>query len=114
MVEAWRIRPILRFAVGLGERCNGQARERPIHRRSPMAEHDAKDLDPAGPGVPAPETRAQYRERLQHTDENLDEALAETFPASDPVSPFVPAVRSVNVATERRLRRLCANDLPRF
>ncbi len=29
--------------------------------------------------------------RQQHEDDNLDEALEETFPASDPVSPFVPA-----------------------
>ncbi len=27
----------------------------------------------------------------RHTDANQDEALEETFPASDPVSPFVPA-----------------------
>ena len=29
--------------------------------------------------------------RLRHENDNLDEALEETFPASDPVSPFVPA-----------------------
>jgi hypothetical protein len=33
---------------------------------------------------------AQERRR-QHENDNLDEALEETFPASDPVSPFVPA-----------------------
>lgn len=27
----------------------------------------------------------------RHHDDNHDEALEETFPASDPVSPFVPA-----------------------
>ncbi|MBS7455854.1 hypothetical protein [Coralloluteibacterium stylophorae] len=27
----------------------------------------------------------------EHCEENQDEALEETFPASDPVSPFVPA-----------------------
>lgn len=27
----------------------------------------------------------------EHTDRNQDEALEETFPASDPVSPFIPA-----------------------
>lgn len=33
------------------------------------------------------------RERSRrHRESNLDEALEETFPASDPVSPFVPAV----------------------
>lgn len=30
-------------------------------------------------------------ERKRHEDENQDEALEETFPASDPVAPFVPA-----------------------
>ena len=29
--------------------------------------------------------------RKRHADENQDHALEETFPASDPVSPFVPA-----------------------
>ncbi|MBB5206513.1 DUF4142 domain-containing protein [Chiayiivirga flava] len=32
--------------------------------------------------------------RAGDTNANLDEALEETFPASDPVSPFVPAVRT--------------------
>ncbi|WP_342317317.1 hypothetical protein [Lysobacter sp. FW306-1B-D06B] len=41
--------------------------------------------------VGAPPPDAQER-RLEHTNENLDEALEETFPASDPVSPFVPAL----------------------
>lgn len=35
----------------------------------------------------SPEQRAQ---RKQHESENQDQALEETFPASDPVSPFVP------------------------
>jgi len=30
-------------------------------------------------------------ERKRHENENQDEALEETFPASDPVSPFIPA-----------------------
>ncbi|WP_024889138.1 hypothetical protein [Luteimonas huabeiensis] len=33
------------------------------------------------------------RQRKRHENENQDEALEETFPASDPVSPFVPAKR---------------------
>lgn len=37
------------------------------------------------PSRPAPEPK-------KHQENNLDEALEETFPASDPVSPFVPAV----------------------
>ncbi len=37
------------------------------------------------------ETAEQQRQRRQKASENQDEALEETFPASDPVSPFVPA-----------------------
>lgn len=41
-----------------------------------------------GPGHETPE---QQRLRRQRASDNQDEALEETFPASDPVSPFVPA-----------------------
>lgn len=37
------------------------------------------------------ETRVQREERKSHASDNQDEALDETFPASDPVSPFIPA-----------------------
>lgn len=37
------------------------------------------------------ESAGERRQRKDHADENQDEALEETFPASDPVSPFVPA-----------------------
>ncbi|MBJ6984777.1 hypothetical protein [Luteimonas sp. MC1750] len=37
------------------------------------------------------ESPGERRERKQKESENQDEALEETFPASDPVSPFVPA-----------------------
>ena len=37
------------------------------------------------------ESAAQRRARKEHASDNQDEALEETFPASDPVSPFVPA-----------------------
>ncbi|HET9483236.1 MAG TPA: hypothetical protein VFO79_04695 [Xanthomonadales bacterium] len=67
-----------------------------------MAAHDRKDLDPAGASVPVPETRLERHERLERTSDNLDEALAETFPASDPVSPFVPAVPSLRIVVEPR------------
>lgn len=33
----------------------------------------------------------QRGQRKRHESENQDEALEETFPASDPVSPFIPA-----------------------
>ncbi|QOD90042.1 hypothetical protein H2514_07175 [Lysobacter sp. CW239] len=49
---------------------------------------------------PAPDSKPGVRElpeqrqkRKEHESENQDEALEETFPASDPVSPFVPAKR---------------------
>jgi hypothetical protein len=38
-----------------------------------------------------PETPEEKQRRKAHESDNQDEALEETFPASDPVSPFVPA-----------------------
>ena len=55
-----------------------------------MPTRDRKDPPPPG-SVPVVETELQRRERKQHESSNQDEALEETFPASDPVSPFVPA-----------------------
>ncbi|NZA25562.1 hypothetical protein H0E84_04140 [Luteimonas sp. SJ-92] len=49
-------------------------------------EHPGQRDPAAGDGEPARE-----QERKRHENENQDEALEETFPASDPVSPFVPA-----------------------
>ena len=55
-----------------------------------MATRDRKD--PPRPGeVPEPETPHERRKRKEHESENQDQALEETFPASDPVSPFIPA-----------------------
>ena len=51
---------------------------------------DRKDPPPPG-SEPCHETPLQRRMRKQHESRNQDEALEETFPASDPVSPFVPA-----------------------
>jgi len=45
-------------------------------------------------GVPHPggrENQEQRQARKEHASNNQDEALDETFPASDPTSPFVPA-----------------------
>jgi hypothetical protein len=60
--------------------------------------HDMKSPANAGPdrkggaaGRGRPDDPAQESQRRGHTNENLDEALEETFPASDPISPFVPA-----------------------
>lgn len=38
-----------------------------------------------------PETLEHRQQRKQHESDNQDEALDETFPASDPASPFIPA-----------------------
>lgn len=39
------------------------------------------------------ESPAERTVRKDRESENQDEALEETFPASDPVSPFIPAKR---------------------
>ena len=51
-------------------------------KKDPPAEDEDRDAD---------ETPAERRKRKQHESENQDKALEETFPASDPVSPFIPA-----------------------
>jgi hypothetical protein len=56
-----------------------------------MRQQDAKDPPLPGSGESIPETNTMRATRKLHADDNLDEALEETFPASDPVSPFVPA-----------------------
>ncbi len=55
-----------------------------------MARQDRKD-PPIEKNKGHPETEEERRERKRRESENQDEALEETFPASDPVSPFVPA-----------------------
>lgn len=47
---------------------------------------------PAG-GDANPGNQNEKKPGKAHLDENQDEALEETFPASDPTSPFVPAKR---------------------
>ncbi|MCL1634775.1 hypothetical protein M2650_09045 [Luteimonas sp. SX5] len=56
-----------------------------------MSQQDRKDPAIDRDKHCPPETEQQRRERKRHESENQDEALEETFPASDPVSPFVPA-----------------------
>ncbi|GAA5082378.1 hypothetical protein [Lysobacter panacisoli] len=56
---------------------------------------DRKD-PPLDPGKPhekhdKDENPADREKRKRHESDNQDQALEETFPASDPVSPFVPA-----------------------
>ena len=52
--------------------------------------HDRKDL-PVAPTQATPESPDERQERKSRESELLDEAVKETFPASDPISPFVPA-----------------------
>ena len=52
---------------------------------------DRKDPPIPGSDPCPPESQVERRDRKQRESDNQDEALGETFPASDPVSPFVPA-----------------------
>jgi hypothetical protein len=52
---------------------------------------DRKDPEIPADGDAKPETSLERFKRKQRESENQDEALEETFPASDPVSPFIPA-----------------------
>jgi len=54
---------------------------------------DRKDPPKSPVNPQRPETPRQRRKRKDKESRNQDEALEETFPASDPVSPFVPAKR---------------------
>lgn len=58
-----------------------------------MASHDRKDIhhhyDKLNPK--RHEAKHERHARKQHESDNQDHALEETFPASDPVSPFIPA-----------------------
>lgn len=56
-----------------------------------MQQHDAKDINPDGAPTVVAEAPDERKARKRVADENVDEALLETFPASDPISPFVPA-----------------------
>lgn len=58
-----------------------------------MSSQDRKDVvNPDCKDEPAaPETPAARQQRKDKESDNQDEALEETFPASDPVSPFIPA-----------------------
>jgi hypothetical protein len=64
----------------------------PIAGRDRMTSHDRKDVKhPSHKPADEGETSGQRAKRKKKASDNLDEALKETFPTSDPVSPFVPA-----------------------
>lgn len=56
-----------------------------------MSQDDAKETKRPDQKKPRPESPGERQQRKGHESDNQDEALEETFPASDPVSPFVPA-----------------------
>jgi hypothetical protein len=73
-----------------------------------MTERDRKDVPHADEcrREAVAETPTDRVERKQKESDALDEALEETFPTSDPVSPFVPAIPTEPVTDEEvRVRR---------
>lgn len=57
-----------------------------------MIDRDRKDVrHPLDSPDKERETEAEREARKRKESENQDQSLEETFPASDPVSPFVPA-----------------------
>jgi hypothetical protein len=80
-----------------GEQCgkpDGQDREDRGAGDSPetIVEHEPRTgADRPAPDADAADRANEDHAHKQHADANQDEALEETFPASDPVSPFVPS-----------------------
>jgi hypothetical protein len=61
-------------------------------QRTDRPKHDRKDLPPSSTDHDyEPESPGEREQRKTRESELLDEAVNETFPASDPISPFVPA-----------------------
>ena len=61
-------------------------------RSQTMSSHDRKDIQHPDCNKPQrDETETERMGRKAHESELTDEAVEETFPASDPVSPFIPA-----------------------
>ncbi|MBO9662875.1 hypothetical protein [Dokdonella sp.] len=78
-----------------------------------MTERDRKDPHPDGPPPRLPpEPPHERQRRKRHESENLDDALEQTFPASDPVAPFVPARApdDENVPEQRAPKRRVPDD----
>jgi hypothetical protein len=61
-------------------------------RRQTMSSQDRKDIRHPDCNTPQrEETQHERQGRKAHESDLTDEAVEETFPASDPVSPFIPA-----------------------
>lgn len=56
-----------------------------------MTREHANPPEPTSPGED--DSPLEQHLRKARANQNQDEALEETFPASDPVSPFIPAKR---------------------
>lgn len=72
---------------------HGTTRRHDMARADERAQQDRNDPPNPGDRGGEPESERERRERKEHEDHNQDEALEETFPASDPVSPFIPEKR---------------------
>jgi hypothetical protein len=59
--------------------------------KTAMSTRDRKDIDHPQKKNDVRETEVQRKRRKERESHNQDEALEETFPASDPVSPFISA-----------------------
>ena len=80
-----------------------------------MSTRDRKDPPhPAEKGAPVDESARERASRKAKESDALDEALEETFPTSDPVSPFVPAVKSASDTSgaTRCAHAACACSVP--
>ena len=78
-----------------------------------MSSHDRKDVHHPDHGQPThPETAGEKARRKLQESDNQDQALEETFPTSDPISPFVPAIPSEPADSESQMARSqkCAHD----
>jgi hypothetical protein len=78
-----------------------------------MTHQDRKDppLSPQERAEPKAETPRERDERKAKESANLDDALEETFPSSDPISPFVPArAPDVDAPGPQRQAATCAHE----
>jgi hypothetical protein len=76
-----------------GKAIGEQTERSPFSERSDVMSHQDRKDPPLGSASPceSDESPADRHERKARESANLDQALEETFPSSDPVSPFVPA-----------------------
>jgi hypothetical protein len=78
-------------------------------RRRDMTAGDRKDLSHPAEAQNPPETSEEREQRKARESSNLDQSLEETFPSSDPVSPFIPAKGSVGSENEPNPQKTCAH-----